>query len=239
MPAHRSSCSSFPRRLPPRRRRPAISRRDLRKWRASRPRRPRKKPSRSSRRRKSRCRSRSRPSPNRPSNSARRRRRRRSRCLRRPPRRPTPGAAVQTPATFIRWQSALAAHLERFKRYPTAARAHGEQGIAKVAFTIDHEGHLLRSQIVQSSGSPLLDQETLDMLARAQPMPRAARQRTRQRLVVRRPRALQHQVVDCMKADRCLLDHAAGATESWHVRAAIRRMKDDGRTDQGLLAAGS
>src|SRR5260370_1210429 len=82
------------------------------------------------------------------------------------------GAAVQTRATFIRWQSALAAHLERFKRYPSAARAQGEQGIAKVAFTIDHEGHLLSSRIVQSSGSPLLDQETLAMLARAQPMPR-------------------------------------------------------------------
>jgi periplasmic protein TonB len=85
---------------------------------------------------------------------------------------PTPGAAVQTPATFIRWQSALAAHLERFKRYPRVARARGEQGIAKVAFTIDHEGHLLTSQIVQSSGSSLLDQETLAMLARAQPMPK-------------------------------------------------------------------
>jgi protein TonB len=79
---------------------------------------------------------------------------------------PTPGAA------FIRWQSALAAHLERFKRYPTAARALGEQGIAKVAFTIDHEGHLLSSQIVESSGSSLLDQETLAMLARSQPMPK-------------------------------------------------------------------
>jgi periplasmic protein TonB len=85
---------------------------------------------------------------------------------------PTPGAAVQTPAVFIRWQSALAAHLERFKRYPTAARARGEQGIARVAFTIDHEGHLLSSRIVQSSGSSLLDEETLAMLARAQPMPR-------------------------------------------------------------------
>jgi len=85
---------------------------------------------------------------------------------------PTPGAAVRTPATFIRWQSTLAAHLERFKRYPATARAHGEQGIAKVAFTIDHEGHLLSSRIVQSSGSSLLDEETLDMLARAQPMPK-------------------------------------------------------------------
>jgi protein TonB len=85
---------------------------------------------------------------------------------------PTPGAAVSTPASFIRWQSALAAHLERFKHYPTAARARREQGVAKVAFTIDHEGHLLSSQIVQSSGSSLLDQETLDMVARAQPMPK-------------------------------------------------------------------
>jgi protein TonB len=85
---------------------------------------------------------------------------------------PTAGAAVQTPATFIRWQSALAAHLERFKRYPTTARSRGEQGTAKVAFTIDHEGHLLSSHILQSSGSSTLDEETLAMLARAQPMPK-------------------------------------------------------------------
>jgi periplasmic protein TonB len=85
---------------------------------------------------------------------------------------PTPGAEVQTPAAMNRWQTALAAHLERFKRYPAAARVHHEQGIATVAFTIDHEGRLLHSAIVQSSGSPALDQETLDMVARAQPMPK-------------------------------------------------------------------
>ena len=85
---------------------------------------------------------------------------------------PRAGAEVHTPAALIRWQSALAAHLERFKRYPSAARAQREQGVAKVAFTIDHEGHLLHSEIVQSSGSALLDQETLAMLARAQPMPK-------------------------------------------------------------------
>ena len=85
---------------------------------------------------------------------------------------PTPGAAVRTPAALIRWQSALAARLARFKRYPAAARARGVQGIAKVAFTIDHEGHLLSSHIVESSGSSLLDEETLDLLARAQPMPK-------------------------------------------------------------------
>jgi periplasmic protein TonB len=85
---------------------------------------------------------------------------------------PTAGAEVHNAAALIRWQSALAGHLGRFKRYPSAARAHGEQGVAKVAFTIDHEGHLTSSRIVQSSGSSLLDKETLAMLARAQPMPK-------------------------------------------------------------------
>jgi periplasmic protein TonB len=88
-------------------------------------------------------------------------------------RQPTaPQQSKATPQTVVRWESQLAAHIEHFKRYPAAARSRGETGIAKVSFTIDHEGHLLRSSIVVSSGSAALDQETLAMLARAQPMPR-------------------------------------------------------------------
>ena len=83
-----------------------------------------------------------------------------------------PPQAKTTPSSVIRWQSLLAAHIEHFKRYPAEARSRGDQGTAKVAFTIDHEGHLLSSRIVQSSGSEALDNETLAMLARAQPMPR-------------------------------------------------------------------
>jgi periplasmic protein TonB len=83
-----------------------------------------------------------------------------------------PPASRATPRSVTNWQSELAAHIEHFKRYPADARAHGEQGIARVAFTIDHEGHLLASRIVQSSGSAALDHETLEMLTRAQPMPR-------------------------------------------------------------------
>jgi protein TonB len=44
--------------------------------------------------------------------------------------------------------------------------------LGKVAFSIDHEGHLLSSRIVQSTGSSSLDQEALAMLARADPMPK-------------------------------------------------------------------
>jgi len=83
-----------------------------------------------------------------------------------------PQQAKTPPRSVTRWQSLLAAHIEHFKRYPAEARSRGEHGIATVAFTIDHEGHLLTSRIVQSSGSTTLDQETLAMLARAQPMPR-------------------------------------------------------------------
>jgi periplasmic protein TonB len=86
---------------------------------------------------------------------------------------PTPGAEV-APSTAVvrRWESALVAHIERFKRYPVEARAHDERGVTRVAFTIDRDGRVLASRIVQSSGFAALDAETLAMLNRAQPMPR-------------------------------------------------------------------
>jgi periplasmic protein TonB len=84
---------------------------------------------------------------------------------------PTPGAAVASRAMVNRWESALVAHIERFKRYPAEARAHREHGIAEVAFTIDRDGWVHASRIVRSSGSAELDAETLAMLSRAQPMP--------------------------------------------------------------------
>jgi periplasmic protein TonB len=83
-----------------------------------------------------------------------------------------PPQAKTPPSSVVRWESLLTAHIEHFKRYPSAARAQGDQGTVKVAFSIDHEGRLLSSRIVQSSGSTALDEEGLAMLARAQPMPK-------------------------------------------------------------------
>jgi periplasmic protein TonB len=83
---------------------------------------------------------------------------------------PLPAPPQTAPAAeMIQWQNALATHLARFKRYPNAARSRGEQGTATA---IDRDGRLLSSRIMQSSGSSLLDEETLAMLARAQPMPK-------------------------------------------------------------------
>ena len=86
---------------------------------------------------------------------------------------PPPGEAARpSSAAVVTWQRTLSAHLQRFKRYPPKAQAAREQGIATVGFSMDRQGRVTSSHIVRSSGSPLLDEETLTMLRRAQPLPR-------------------------------------------------------------------
>jgi periplasmic protein TonB len=89
---------------------------------------------------------------------------------------PVAGAAVEPSAAIRRWESGLVAHIERFKRYPAEARARGDHGLARVAFTIDRDGWVRESRILETSGSPELDRECLAMLARAQPLPKPPHQ---------------------------------------------------------------
>lgn len=65
----------------------------------------------------------------------------------------------------------MVARLERFKRYPPEAQSRGESGIAQLAFSIDRSGGVHRAHIIRSSGSSLLDRETLALPGRASPMP--------------------------------------------------------------------
>ena len=55
------------------------------------------------------------------------------------------------------WRSAVVALLERNKRYPTDAR--DARGVAQIAFSLDRQGRVTRSQILSSSGSAALDHE--------------------------------------------------------------------------------
>ena len=83
---------------------------------------------------------------------------------------PAAGRATQPPsAAALRWQRSLVAHLERSKRYPRQAA--GQSGIARLAFSIDRQGRLLGSRILKSSGSAILDAETLALVRRAEPFP--------------------------------------------------------------------
>ncbi len=70
------------------------------------------------------------------------------------------------------WQKQVSNKLERNKRYPAHARARGEHGTAYVEFKLDREGHVTDSRIVRSSGSAALDQETLELLRRSDPLPK-------------------------------------------------------------------
>lgn len=70
-----------------------------------------------------------------------------------------------------RWKSRLMAHLERRKRYPTAARRRGEEGVAYVRFAIDGEGNVLSAALARSSGSADLDAAVIDLVRRASPVP--------------------------------------------------------------------
>ena len=65
---------------------------------------------------------------------------------------PAPGAR-RNPNAVPNWQSLLVATLERSKRYPSEARARGEQGVAQLAFSIDRNGGVHHARIVHSSGS--------------------------------------------------------------------------------------
>ena len=69
------------------------------------------------------------------------------------------------------WQSALLARLEQFKRYPNLAQFRHQEGVVQLRFTMDRQGHVLSAQIAKSSGYDALDDETLALIHRAEPLP--------------------------------------------------------------------
>jgi periplasmic protein TonB len=85
---------------------------------------------------------------------------------------PTPAMTKGgSPRVSASWASEVSKQLQRQKRYPSAARARGEQGEALLGFTVDRAGHVLSYRIVRGSGHPDLDAEVLAMIERAQPLP--------------------------------------------------------------------
>jgi len=84
---------------------------------------------------------------------------------------PMPGASSRNSDAVPNWKSQLVARLERYKRYPSEAQSRGERGVAQLAFSVDRSGGVHNARIVQSSGSSILDRETLNLVARAQPLP--------------------------------------------------------------------
>jgi protein TonB len=85
-----------------------------------------------------------------------------------------PASAVSTGASaaaVASYKQMVAAHLQRFKQYPPAAKAAGQQGTARVSFTLSRSGGVISAGLGGSSGHSALDAETLAMVRRAQPFP--------------------------------------------------------------------
>jgi protein TonB len=83
----------------------------------------------------------------------------------------SPTAGATSSAALASYNQLVAAHLQRFKQYPSASRAAGEQGTSRLSFTLSRSGQVLSSRLAGSSGHPALDNETVAMVRRAQPFP--------------------------------------------------------------------
>lgn len=80
-------------------------------------------------------------------------------------------SAGASAAAVASYNQRVAAHLQRFKRYPPASKAAGQQGTSRLSFSIGRGGQVLSSRLSRSSGHAALDAETLAMVRRAQPFP--------------------------------------------------------------------
>ncbi|MDC8756365.1 energy transducer TonB [Janthinobacterium sp. hw3] len=97
-----------------------------------------------------------------------------------PPAPALPPAPQEVRSGSNSWEGKVLARMERFRRYPAAARARGEEGIVTLRCRVDREGRVLAAAVEHSSGHPALDQAALDTLQRAAPLPRIPDERPEQ-----------------------------------------------------------
>jgi periplasmic protein TonB len=87
--------------------------------------------------------------------------------------RPLPTAVRSFPSNVaLTFQRTLERHIERYKVVPSEARRARLQGIVQLVFAMGRDGTVLDVWINSSSGYPVLDQAALDIVRRAQPLPR-------------------------------------------------------------------
>ena len=82
---------------------------------------------------------------------------------------PMPGVSSRNSNAMPNWITQVAAKLASNKRYPSEAR--GDQGATTISFSVDRQGGVHNVRIARSSGSSVLDHETLALVQRAQPLP--------------------------------------------------------------------
>jgi TonB family protein len=82
---------------------------------------------------------------------------------------PTPGTGESARREKATWQKELAAHFNKFKRYPAERKSPRAEVV--VSFVLDRMGHVISKRIVKGSGDAAFDAAALDMLQRSDPVP--------------------------------------------------------------------
>ncbi|QXI28430.1 energy transducer TonB family protein [Pseudomonas vanderleydeniana] len=85
---------------------------------------------------------------------------------------PAPGPSPQQLAAKASWEGTLMAHLGKYKKYPVSALQRGKEGLNRLRFVVDAEGKVLSYELIGRSGNADLDRATLEMIRRAQPLPK-------------------------------------------------------------------
>jgi TonB family protein len=82
---------------------------------------------------------------------------------------PSPGVGESAARARITWEKELAAHFNKYKRYPDSRAMANAQVV--VSFVLDRRGHVLSTHIVQGSGDAAFDNAAIAMLHRSDPVP--------------------------------------------------------------------
>ncbi len=85
-----------------------------------------------------------------------------------PPPRVGDGERLRLIADF---QRSLQRHLIRHMRYPAKARAQKEEGVVYVRVAMNRAGYVISAKIQDASDFPLLNEEAIAVVQRAQPLP--------------------------------------------------------------------
>ncbi|NGM50911.1 TonB family protein [Caulobacter sp. 602-2] len=88
-----------------------------------------------------------------------------------PPTQPAPVAQRAASNAVATWEGQVLAALEKKRRYPPAAQARRQQGVAHVRFRMSRDGKVLWSRLERSSGFGELDRAAVNTPKRAQPLP--------------------------------------------------------------------
>jgi protein TonB len=82
---------------------------------------------------------------------------------------PTQGTGESARRERVTWQKELAAHFNKFKRYPLDRTMQSAEVV--VSFVLDRVGHVLSTRVAKGSGDASFDEAALAMLQRSDPVP--------------------------------------------------------------------